>query len=65
MRPSQPMADTYVLLAGGQVKRAPRLGEERPAVECAPETIRRSAGSGVSGQVLRLGSWLWALIVSL
>jgi hypothetical protein len=65
MRPSQPVADTFTLLAGGHIKRAPRLEEERPMAECALEQVRRAAGSGLSGQMLRLGSLLRAFIVSL
>lgn len=62
MRPSQPVADTFTLLAGGHIKGAPRLGEERPMVEC---TVEYAPASRLGGRMLRLGSLLRALIVSL
>lgn len=64
MRPSQPVADTFTLLAGGHIKHAPRLGEERPKVECALVEVRPALGSTLGGRMLQLGSLLWALIGS-
>jgi hypothetical protein len=62
MRPSQPVADTFTLLAGGHIKGAPRLGEERTMVEC---TVEYAPASRLGGRMLRLGGLLRALIVSL
>lgn len=64
MRPSQPVADTFTLLAGGHIKGAPRLGEERPMVECAPDEVRTASGSRLGGRMLHLGSLLRLLMVS-
>ena len=62
MRPSQPVADTFTLLAGGHIKHAPQLGEARPMVE---DSVAYAPARRLGGRMVHLGSLLRALIVSL
>lgn len=64
MRPSQPVADTFTLLAGGHIKGAPQLGEERPTGECVIDEVRSASGSRLGGWMLHLGSLLRLLMIS-